>query len=413
LKLNHISDPDHQGGQHFMVVHGVSQDNQWFLVQDSGGGGPAGGKFLSAAEVDTGMNPAHPTQHRVSFTAVTPTTATTQACNTANDGQPTHGGGTPSTAGDVSLSATTGEVTRTGFNYHPAGGDGGWDAGSPSQIFFPQRLGTAFGSGSSRPRIHLYIFIHGLNSHGTTLAQSIADSGSWVSSITSNLNQIAGSKNVVVAAPYYVNGSGHSYMSHFDLDTFYTAAVAAMSSSMRGFQESDIADVVIGGHSAATCQGPGSPVLRQALVPTLGGHRVLGIVLYDGCTTDSVLNVHNFTTPPGVSLLFNPDFRSISDGMGIHSTDATPPVFVRARYADIRTQWELPRMACPTYVENQCPMDTPPVEPSAPRYDQRRCNACYGRTVDGKQIVSFETVYGHRQSVLHMTKYAFRAFYGN
>ena len=413
LKLHNMSDADHRGGLHYMVIHGVSQDNRWFLVQDSGGGGSAGGRYLSATEVDSGHPSDHPSEKSVKLTAVIPSTATTHPCNTSNDGGGGNGLGSNavSHAGDVAQRATSGEVTRAGFFYQPPSGDAGWDHASPSQLFFPQRFATAFRSGT-RPRVHLYIFIHGLNSHGTTLDQSVADSGSWVSSISAALNEIAGSKNVIVAAPYDVNGTGRSYMDRFNLEGFYTAAVAGLTSEIPGFLESDIEDVVVGGHSAATCQGPGSPVLKQALVPTLRGKRMIGVVAYDGCMSDSMFTASNFRTPSGVALLMNSDLKSLNDGMGFDTT-GDPPTLQRSRYSLIATQWELPRIACGAYVENKCPMDAPPVEPSAPSYNQRRCNACYGKTTDGKQIVEFQTAYGHRASVLHMTKYAFGSFYGN
>lgn len=397
-----------------MVIHGVSQDGRWFKIWDVGGGGRAGGMFISADEIRSGMQEAHPDRHSVSLTAIIPNGATIRPCNTASDGGNGNGvgGGSVSNAGDVTQRATTGEVTRVGFFYQPPSGDAGWDRTSPSQLFFPQRFSTAFRA-TTRPRVHLYIFIHGLNSHGVLAAQAAADSSSWIASVNRAMNQVAGSKNVIVAAPYYVNGNGRSYMNRFNLAGFYTETVRAITANVPGFQESDIEDVVIGGHSAATCQGPDDPVLRQALVPTLGGKRVIGVVAYDGCMSDGNFRPGNFVTPPGVALLFNPDFKSLSDGMGMASVSGQPTQLSRRRYELIRTQWELPRMACPAYVENKCPMETAPVEPSAPGYNQRRCNACYGKRVDGKQIVSFETVYGHKASVYHMTHYAFSAFYGN
>ncbi len=414
LKRRAMSDPDHRGGQHFMVIHGVSQDNRWFLVQDSGGGGSAGGKFLSAAEIDAGRQADHPDEPSVSLTALIPTTANVRACNTSNDGGNGNGvgGGAVSNAGDVSQRATTGDVTRAGFFYQPPSGDAGWDRSSPSQLFFPARFSTAFRNGA-RPRVHLYIFIHGQNSHGNTVATSLTDQNSAVSSLNRALNEIAGSKNVIVAAPFYVNGSGRSYMNRFDLQGFYTAAVAAMTAQIPGFQEGDIEDVVVGGHSAATCSdAPADPVLKQGAVATLNGKRVLGIVAYDGCMSDRTFDATTFPTPSGVALLMNPDIKNLSGGsMGLGIGSGGIETNTR-RYKAIQQKWELNRVACPSYVDNKCPEGTP-VEPSAPGYDQRRCNACYGRRVDGKQIFSFETAYGHKESVFHMTRYAFGAFYGN
>ena len=410
LKQNSMSDADHRGGAHFMVIHGVSQDGQWFLVHDSGGGGSAGGKFISAQEIQNGMQP-NGTSHRVTLTVVTPNGATVRPCSNSADAG-TGGGGNVSRAGDLNTQAAAGEITQRGFMYRPPSGDSGWQESSPSQLFFPTRFTSAFRSGA-RPRVHLYVFIHGANSHGTTLDAARADSGSWVSSIRGALAPIAGSKNVLVAAPYYIGSEG-SYMNRFDLSGFITAAMAAARTEIPGFQDTDIEDIVVGGHSAATCQGPGSPVLRQALHSTLNGKRVIGVVAYDGCMSDGDFNRNGFVTPSGVALLMNPDFRSLSDGMGMASVHGSrPPRLARRRYELIRQSWELPRMNCPAYVENKCPMDSPPVEPDAPNYDQRRCNACYGKTIDGKQIISFETIYGHRASVAHMTKYAFAAFYGN
>lgn len=391
MKQNHIGDPDHRGGNHWMVLHGVSADNQWFKVHDVGGFGSAGGHFIAASELAS---------NRTSMTLIVPT-GTANSCNTANDPQRvedrnTSGGTGPvSRNADVSQAATPGEVTVQGFSYLPSGGTAtGFSASSPSQLLIPTRLTSAFRSGT-HPKVHLYLFIHGLNESGNTIAEVTASSGSSLNQVKSALGEVAGSKNVIVAMPHNMDRTGDTYMQGFNMSEFYTAAVAALRAQI-GLNEADIDDIVVGGHSAATCQGPGSPLLKQIITSgSPAGLRFLGVVAYDGCMGGEEFNSSNFVTPNGVALLMNPDLGSA--GMG------------RTRYQRVRDSWNLTRIACPEYVSNKCPMTAAPTDVVT----QRSCNACYGKNENGRQIVSYETALGHKPSIFNMTHNAFRAFYGN
>ena len=188
-------------------------------------------------------------------------------------------------------------------------------------------------------------------------------------------------------------------MSGFDLAEFYQRAVAALHDpGTLGLNDADIADVLVGGHSAATCNGPGTPVLKQALTTNLG-HQLLGIAAYDGCMSDAdVFSPTNFdiSSVSGARLLLmNPDLDASNGAMGAR------------RYENIRSGWNLHRTICPPTVENVCPDGNP-----GPASD-RSCNACYGNTDNGIQYMSIETSYGHKPSIYPMTKNVFQAFYTN
>lgn len=404
LKLRSLSDPDHTGGAHFMVIHGVSQDGRWFLIHDVGGGGRAGGKFISADEIRDGRQPGDIEKHSVSLTAIVPNGSTTvRACtNTADPEAATGGSPTSGSNAAAGAGATSGGVTRVGFAYTPPSGDDGWS--SPSQLLFPQRLASAFqATTGQRPRVHLYIYIHGQNSHHRTADEGFASGDGYPALISRALSEVAGSKNVIVAAPHYLttlHGRGtNPYMHRFDIANFYTATVEALERTISGFRRSDIVDVVVSGHSMATCEQENSKILQG--VTTRFPVPLLGIVAYDGCLGQSFDRSRGTPAPPA-ALLMNPDLS----GMGVNRTEDNEAgdQTVR-RYELVRNQWNLTRRACPAYVENQCPLETP----SGP---SQRCNACYSTRDNGRQIVSFETHYGHTNSIFHMTRYALRAFYG-
>ena len=395
LKQHNISDPDHEGGNHIMVINGVSQDNRWFMVHDTGGGGTAGGKFISADEIQNGMNAHSPGHHSVDLRAIFPTSANVQACNTASDSADNSAGAATPPPASVS-----GDVTAASFADKPSTGatDEGWPTDSPGQLLIPTRLVSAFHSGT-HPQVHLYIFLHSLNSHQSTFADQQANSGSSYSQIKRALGEVAGSKNIIVAMPINLDPSTSHYMSGFDLAEFYQRAVAALHDpGTLGLNDADIADVLVGGHSAATCNGPGTPVLKQALTTNLG-HQLLGIAAYDGCMSDAdVFSPTNFdiSSVSGARLLLmNPDLDASNGAMGAR------------RYENIRSGWNLHRTICPPTVENVCPDGNP-----GPASD-RSCNACYGNTDNGIQYMSIETSYGHKPSIYPMTKNVFQAFYTN
>jgi hypothetical protein len=188
-------------------------------------------------------------------------------------------------------------------------------------------------------------------------------------------------------------------MHRFDIQNFYNATAEALERTISGFRRSDIADVVVSGHSMATCEGENSKILQG--VTTRFPVPLLGIVAYDGCLGQSFDRSRGTPAPPA-ALLMNPDLS----GMGINrSEDNEAGDQTVRRYELVRNQWNLTRRACPSYVENQCSLETP----SGP---SQRCNACYSTRDNGRQIVSFETHYGHTNSIFHMTRYALRAFYG-
>ncbi len=423
MKSSSITGEDHYGGDHYMVIDGVSQDGNWFHIAGDGGGGNAGGRFISAEELDTGKASVSTSDRRVvagtlrgtpvpgrsdrvfvdapsvDLLVIKPQAGTAaQPCATSNDG-PANGGAAGG-ATNSGAAAATGAVSRNGFTYRPSAGTSvGWT--EQSQLLFPTRLLEAFRAGQ-HPRIHLYIFAHGINDAGHDIAYVTSEShpDSSLNQVKRALEQVAGTQNIVVAMPHNMDTQISNYMSGFNLQEFYTTALAAMRTSIPGSAATDIQDIVIGGHSAATCNGPGNPLLKQA-IGFAPGPRLLGIAAYDGCMGDSAFNASSFQTPAGVALLMNPDLK----GMG-HEGEPD-------RYQRVRTSWELRRIACPSTVTNACPMDSAPADVSGPDYNQRRCNACYGRTVDGKQIVSFETTYGHKPSIGPMTQNVFNAFYAN
>ena len=394
MKQNSLRDPDHVGGSHYMVIHGVSQDNQWFLIHDVGGGGTAGGKFISAQEVQNG---------HVSLTAIVPSTASTQPCNTTTETNPQTANGTNPRTPTPTVS---GETTHFLFPFRPAsaGSDGGWS--DNAAVMLPTRLMSAYGSGGSRPRARLYIYLHGQNGAGSTSAAALR-SGT-LHDMEATLGRFAGTKNIIIAAPRYITPSGASYFYRFNLGEFYRSTIAALRAQIPGFQESDLLDVVVSGHSSATCQGPGDPLLRQAISTDFGSTRLRGIVGYDGCLGDAV-KPDTFSPRTNISIYMNPDLGR--NGMGIHGNGDGSGGHPE-RYKNVRNRWGLRRIACPSYVQNECP-EGAPVEPSAPDYNQRRCNACYGKTENGTETISFETAFGHNESVRSMTEYMFRAFYGN
>jgi hypothetical protein len=409
LKQRSIQDPDHVGGKHFMVLHGVSQDGQWFLIHDVGGGGTAGGKFISAEQIRSGRSSEAPEEPSVNLISIIPTNAQVQPCNTTTETAGTDGSsnGPVASGSRPSTPSVSGEVTHFTYPFIPAAatGDPGW--GDVSAAILPTRLMTSYNTtGGTRPRARLYIYLHGQNGTGATTAAALR-SGT-LHDMEQTLSRVAGSKNIIIVAPRYITTVGRSYFNRMDLGEFYRTTLAALRTQIPGFQESDIQDVVVSGHSSATCSGPGSPMLKQALTANFGSTRLRGIVGYDGCLGDAV-QPSSFSPRDNISIYLNPDLGR--NGMGIHGNGDGSGGHPE-RYKNVRTRWDLRRITCPSYVENLCPEGTP-VEPSAPDYNQRRCNACYGKTSNGTETISFETSYGHNESVSKMTDYMFRAFYGN
>lgn len=369
---------------HYMVIHGANTENTFFLVSDVGSG--SSDKSYLAADQITGGHVSH-------IVAITPQGGGQGQCR--GNGQTTTG------SSSDSLSSTTGPVTAGGitmqkFTYQPSGGQG-WNA-NQSVILFPQRLTSEFaavGSGGTRPRLRMYVYIHG----GPGGAQKVPERSEYVSRLRNALQSVAGSKNIVIVAPHYygqgycpIPGNDHHtcipFMNRFNLQEFYRQALAAAVQSIPGSRPEDFIDTVVGGHSASNCDGQ----LTQAVRTPLPNQR--GIVLYDGCLDgdgDRAVTPSTFPIPrvgdSTGSLYFNPDRAGMGDDVN--------------RYSNVRRDWGLRSVDCPGFVAGISPR-----------------TECFSHVIGGtgnahREVASFETHLDHGNSVTAMTKFMFATFYGN
>ncbi len=333
---------------HYMVIHGVNANATSFQVFDVGGGSKA---FITAAEIE-GRSP-----RKVSMWEIYPTGAASGGSCASTRTSPTG-----AAAGQTSVS---GNITRSTFTYRPAGGSPSIWPDNQAQLLYPTALTSI-----SNPRVHAFIYIHGNNDASTPSA-----SAAYTQLLQDALRTVAGSKNIVIMAPH----KNLSSFAGFNLHTFYAEAQAALARVLPG---ATIADVVVGGHSGATCNSP-VPMISAASNP-LPGQR--GVIAYDGCLGD-VLRRSNFN-PSGQAIYLNPD---IGGGMGGSVQGGRP------RNEIVRTEWGLRQVSCPPCVATA-----------------GATAACYSKDTGGSgEIFSFETRYGHGPSVGKMSQIAFCAFYNN
>ncbi len=379
------------GGGHYMVLTGVNVTGNIFSVHDVGHEGATAAVAISGDEIDSarvGIYMIRPTTQ-----VATPTAA--PRCTATGGGRRWGGSGSTQT------------VELWPFTYCPGTGEGtctrGWDP-DKAWIMYPTRLLTA-----EHPQIRLYIYIHG-NNHDV---DSTTDNHTRL--LRNSLQKALTNKDIVIAAPHWY-GEDNTYMHGFNLEKFHTKAVATIRAKM---PRATILDVVVGGHSAATCGG----TLKQALHnnrPVLTPAR--GFVVYDGCPSDGDSRIYNGRTVPigsplprgagaadssvngqnfsphGIALIVGPD----AVGMGIESSarDPVSGVAPRDRISASRTSWGF----------NSTPMTRCP--PSVPMGGVE----CYGHpteTAQDNEWAEIVTHQDHASNVETITDIAFRAFYGS
>lgn len=393
-ELVHTNDP--AGGftegsdGHFMVLYGVSRDGQHFLIHDVGwsNDSPRKGFTLSAQEINTAPG------SRLTIWDMHPADRTIQNCGNPTGGGTTGaGGGGVTTAPSGPSTVVAGGVRVQNFTFRPTGGDDGWQE-NQSFMMFPNRLMSGdtalnrYPSGNpQRPRLRLYIYLHGQNDSRDSFAESL-----YPRYLQNALGEVAGTKNVIIAGPHYM---GAPYMQRLNLSEFYSRLITQLGTVIPGFRPDDIRDVVVGGHSAATCQsprgGPSGILLTQAITSPLPNQ--IGVVAYDGCNGIGGLTPSNFSQRGNYALYINTDLSGMGVDVDVPASDPAR----RNRYAAVQRLWDLPTTSnCPAYISSL-----------------GRQITCYGKTTPQGEIMQFQTRAGHRQSVELMTKIMLRAFYGS
>lgn len=378
------------GAGHYMVLTGVNVTGNIFSVHDVGHEGATAAVAISGDEINENRRVTAIYIIRPTTQVATPTAA--PRCTATGGGRRWGGsGGTQS-------------VESWPFTYCPGRGEGtctrGWDP-NKAWIMYPTRLLTA-----EHPQIRLYIYIHG-NNHDV---DSTTDNHTRL--LRNSLQKALTNKDIVIAAPHWY-GDDDTYMHGFDLQKFYTKAVAAIRVKM---PRATITDIVVGGHSAATCSG----TLKQAL---RNNHPVLtparGFVVYDGCESDGDMSIYgirrardgsvespflypsvngqNFA-PHGVALIVGPD----AVGMGIESSLSDPVTHTppRDRISASRRSWGF----------NSTPMTHCP--PSVPMGGVD-CYSHPTETTHNNEWAEIVTHQDHASNVETITDIAFRAFYGS
>lgn len=270
-----------------------------------------------------------------------------------------------------SQAQSTGEVMTYPFTYRPAGQTAVNWPDNTARLMFPTRLRSA----TSPARVRVFIYLHGNNDGNRTPEDR------YLPYLRNALQRVSGSKDIVVMTPHH-NNAGNDYPG-FTLNNFYETGLRALQSVLPGVT---VQDVVVGGHSGATCNG--GPVLLQALNSPLPGTR--GVIAYDGCMGD-VMTPTNTTGGSGISLYLNPD----NAGMGNENPRSVEGNETRS--AIIRRLWGLGSQTCPACAASAGAQ-------------------CYGQSATfprpgGGELISFETNAGHGPSVETMTNIAFCAFY--
>ncbi len=266
---------------------------------------------------------------------------------------------------------TTGDIDSYPFTYRPTGQPASVWPDASARLLFPNRLRSL----TSPPRVRVFIYLHGNNS-GDQPPES-----RYIPYLRNALQRVAGSKDIVVMTPHH-NNAGNDYPG-FNLNDFYQTGLRALQAVIPG---ATVQDVVVGGHSGATCNG--GPVILQALNSPLPGTR--GVIAYDGCLGD-VLTPTNASGGSGISLYLNPD----TAGMG--NDDPSSVSGNERRNAIVRRLWSLGSQTCPACAASA----------GAQCYGQ---SAAFSRP-GGGELISFETSAGHGPSVEKMTDIAFCAFY--
>ncbi len=305
----------------------------------------------------------------------------------------------------TSAPARTGQVERTSFTYRPDGARPEvWPDGQASLIY-PVRLRT-----TPNPEIRVFIFIHGVNGGNTP-----ADRAEYIQHLTQALNEVAGSKNIVIMTPHHNTGS----YERFDVNEFYNTAVRELTNQniMPGFR---VRDVVLGGHSGSVC----SDILTRAM-QRWSGPPLRAAIAYDGCLGhpfnrternesgqmrstwgDYKVTPENFTAGNNVSLYLAPDVG----GMGRTTRPATEGGNNLSRAAEVRRLWNMGDrpIACPPCANKSGP------NPARIAHDVQ-CFAPNGNAAraGGGELISFEINSSHNANKLEMTRIAFCALYGN
>lgn len=266
-----------------------------------------------------------------------------------------------------------GNVTTIKFNYQPNSNEN-WPP-NQAQIMLPTRLAN------QSTRVHLYIYIHGHNSGRAT-----SDNASYTRLVRGALQGVAGNMNIVVAGPHYLGASNPVFMPGFTINNFMNTLRRALQENpaTRGFT---IQDIVVSGHSAATCNGP--RLLGDASIHPLQGQ--IGVVAYDGCAVGKTTNSGRYGSRNGTFLVN-------MDGMGFdpkYGQDGRPPHQVA------RGILSLDQQTCPGYI--------PAASLRTAENRSGRVVGCYSNQQGN--VWMFMTRYGHGASVGHMTEWAFQHFY--
>lgn len=359
--------PGSSGAGHYMVLTGVSETGQLFSVHDVGHQGRTAAVAITAEEVNSG---------RVAIYVITPPSGASappaQRCTGSTGSRGYRGGG-----GNQAL-------TYHPFTYCPRNTCGnGWDP-NKAWLMFPTRLLTA-----ERANLRVFIYLHGNNNNAEP------ENDGHTRLLRASLARANPTKDIVIVAPHYY-GPGH--MRNFRLTEFYEKAREEIQ---RTFPRATIMDIVVGGHSGASCAGTLNQALRSN-TPVLTPAR--GFIVYDGCQsdgdsrlyggrTDSSTNGQNFA-PSGHALIVAPD----AVGMGIDS-DAIDPrtrVAPRDRITLSQQSWGFSTVSrCPSYVPSGIECYPHPRE-----------------TTHNNEWWQMVTHISHPGNVEAITDIAFKAFYG-
>lgn len=386
----HGGAPMYTGG-HYMVLSGVVS-NDILRVHDVGNGRT---KTIRMAELQANAGGIVEITPKSSYEETITTTWGTGANaiqvqmhlpSSAASGGQCRGGPSRSSAastGAAGRGATAGEVLPISFSYPTVSTDA-WPANS-ARVLYPARLRGVTGS-----RVHALIYLHGDNDNNAAPEQR------YLRYLKPALEQVAGSKDIVIMSPHH-NHAGDNY-ADFNLSAFYNEALAQLRTAVPGVE---IIDVIVGGHSGATCKG--GPVITQAF----GLPGLKGVMAYDGCAggpypgngNGQFLNPTNFSAPSSnVAIYINSDLSGMGNG-----TVRTATGGQLSRNLATRALWGnqlVPQTTCPPCAQGV------------------GVTACYGPSANfqrtgGGELIQFETGAGHADSVGVMTKVALCAFAGN
>lgn len=344
---------------HYMVLHGVNESGTVFKALDVGSRfGP--NSYISLDQLKTQTLGFYVVQPRELAGTTQPSPLTLRRCPPLS---------ATSAPINQDTSANPGPISFHRFTWRPPGGSTSVYPDNVSYIAYPQALETI-----PNVPVHAYIFIPG-NNDGSL------NTNSETTPLFEALRSVAGSKNIVVMIPNKVG----NYFPNYDVTHFYQTAQAALRTHLpQGFT---ITDVVVGGHSGATCNGRaqgagGVPLALAAATPLTGQNAVIA---YDGCA-GSALTGQNFN-PAGQNVFINSDH---GQNVFINSDQQT-------NSSAVHRSFDLSESTCPPCVQAHA----------------QGLRGCYSKQEGVKQILSIETGVGHADSRLPMNKIMFCSLFPN